>query len=129
MLDALDFQETKDGIEIGFWGKEAWKADGHLHFSAASDAAIAPQRRFLPDEGEEFIPGIQRGIESIIADNLSDEISFDAEDFSSVTSKSELYSVLQDYFEGMSRSEIKSAISRAPKLVTFLDDEGLLKLL
>ncbi len=76
--------------------------------------------------GEEFTPEIQRGIEQIVADNLVGEVTFDTQDFNDVNSKSDLYSVLSDYFENLTRSEIRQAITSSPDLVAFLDDEGLL---
>jgi hypothetical protein len=129
MLNSLQFKKTADGIDVGFFGRQAAKADGHLHFSAESANATAPQRRFLPGEGDEFVPSIQKGIEAIIADNLVGEVEFETDDFSSVTTKADLYSVLEEYFEGLSRSEIRRAVTSAPGLVSFLDSEGLLEFL
>jgi hypothetical protein len=129
MLDAMTFQKTEDGIDFGFFGKEAAKADGHLHFSAQSKNATAPKRRFLPAPGQEFVSEIKKGIEQIVSDALVDGVEFESSDFADVTTKAELYSALGDYFDGLSRAEIRMAITRAPMLAKFLDDEGLLDLL
>lgn len=127
MLDALTFKETRDGIELGFFGDEAWKADGHLKFSGKENNT--PKRRFLPDEGQEFVPSIAREVGKIIADAVADEIEFKKSDFDSVASKADLYDALSDYFPDLSRAEVKTLISRTPGLARFLDDAGLLDLL
>lgn len=127
MLDALSFEETRDGVEVGIFGKEAWKADGHLKFSG--EEGTAPRRRFLPGEGQEFDPAIQDGIEKIILDAIGDETRFNRQDFDAVSTKSELYSVLSEYFPDLARAEIKQAIVSVPSLVTFLDELSLLELL
>jgi hypothetical protein len=67
MLDSLTHQNRSgDSIEIGIWGKEAPKADGHNNFSGESRL---PVRRFIPDEDEAFKANIQAGIRDIIARN------------------------------------------------------------
>lgn len=68
MLDSLTFKPTIDGIEIGFFNKQAWKADGHLKFSGAHNNT--PQRRFLPGEGQSF----KRDITSIVNDMIQEAI-------------------------------------------------------
>lgn len=127
MLDALTFEGTPDGIEVGFYGDQAWKADGHLKFSGKENHT--PKRRFLPAEGEEFDPGIQREMEKIVADALADEVELKSSDFNAVTTRSELYAALEEYFVDLTRREIKDLIARSPSLSAFMDDEGLLKLL
>lgn len=127
LLDALTFEETNSGVEIGFFGAEAWKADGHLKFSGKENNT--PQRRFLPGEGQEFDAEITRKAEQIIADAIAENSEFDKSAFEDVGSKSELYLVLAEYFPDMSRAEIKSAVARAPSLIKFLDDLDLLDLL
>lgn len=127
MLDSLDYQETDDGIELGFFGKEAWKADGHLKFSGAENNT--PQRRFLPDEGQEFDSSITRKTEQIIADAIAANTEFDKSDFEDVSTKSELYDLLGEYFDGMSRAEIKAAVARSATLAALFDDLDLWDLL
>ncbi len=129
MLDALEYKNTDDGIELGFFGKQAWKADGHLHFSSESDKATAPQRRFLPGEGEEFVSNIQKGAEAIVNDALAGAQEFDTADFDAVNTRAELFDVLDEYFPDLSRSEIIGAVTRTPGLANMLDDLGLLELL
>lgn len=127
MLDALEYRETKDGIELGFFGEEAWKADGHLKFSGKDNGV--PQRRFLPAEDQEFVPKIQREVEKIIADAIADGTEFERDDFNAVNTKSELYDVLAEYFPDATKAEILNAVTRNPALVTLLDDLGLWELL
>lgn len=126
MLSALDFHKTAEGIEIGVFGKEAPKADGHNNFSGDSSL---PQRRFLPDVGQEYRPSIQNEIDKIITDALATSIQFQPSDFSAVTTEAELYDVLAEQFPGMSRAEIRGAVIRSPSLFSMLDDEGLVGLL
>lgn len=125
-LDSLTYQETKDGIELGWFGDQAGKADGHNNLSGDSSL---PQRRVLPDVGQKFIAPIQNELEKIVADSIADEVSFDKSDFDGVESKGELYSTLGEYFPDMSRSEIKVLISRTPALADLLDELDLLRLL
>lgn len=126
LLDALGFDETKDGIEIGWTGKQAGKADGHNNLSG--DSSI-PTRRVLPDVGQEFIPRIQKEAERIISDAIGDEVSLEDSDFQAVTNRDELYSTLKDYFPDLSRAEIRVAITRSVGIARFLDDLGLFTLL
>lgn len=72
MLNALEFKRRKgDEIEIGiFKKKEVPKADGHNNFSGKSDL---PQRRFVPDERQEFKKDIEAGIKRTIK-NFEQEI-------------------------------------------------------
>lgn len=127
MLDALTFEETSDGVEIGFFGAEAWKADGHLKFSGKENNT--PQRRFLPGEGQEFDAEITRKAEQIIADAIAENADFDKSVFEDVASKSDLYEVLAEFFPDMSRAEIRSAVTRAPALIKLLDELDLIDLL
>lgn len=126
LLDSLTFEETSDGIKIGWFGDQAPKADGHNNFSGKSSL---PVRQTLPRVGEQFRPSIHREIEKIVADAVADEIQIEKADFENVTTKIELYDVLRDYFPDLTRSEMKLAISRTPTFARFLDDLDLLGLL
>jgi hypothetical protein len=126
LLDGLTFEETNKGIELGWFGAEAGKADGHNNLSGKSHL---PQRRLLPDVGQSFSDSIQSGAEKIIADAIADAVDFDAADFEDVETKADLYTVLDDYFPDMSRAEIKATIARTPALASLLDDQDLFKLL
>lgn len=63
MLPELDFRTTEDGIEIGWWGSQAPKADGHANLSGKSRI---PTRRLIPDVGQTFKSDILKDIEQII---------------------------------------------------------------
>lgn len=126
MLDSLTFDTTDRGIEVGWFGAEAGKADGHNNFSGKSSL---PRRQTLPDVGEEFVSKIQTEMEKIVADALADELQFKEEDFSAVNTKGELYDVLSEYFPDLTRTEVKGVISRAPDLADLLDSLNLLQLL
>lgn len=126
LLDALDFQDTKDGIELGWFGDQAGKADGHNNLSGKSDL---PERRLIPDAGESFTDRIQSGAEKIVADAIADAVDLKKRDLEEVTTKAELYETLGEFFDGLSRAEIKAVIHRAPHLVDLLDSMGLLDLL
>lgn len=122
MLSALTWDETKNGIMIGLIGEQAGKADGHNNFSGESKI---PTRQFLPDVGDEF--KFQDDIDKIIAEAIADNIPKEA--FKGINSKSDLYDVLKEYFDGYTNAEIKSTILRTPDLFSELDELGLLDLL
>jgi hypothetical protein len=73
MLDALETKITDDGmIQIGIWGKEAAKADGHNNFSGKS---TLPAREFIPNENKSqtFKRDILSGIRGIAEAFLEDD--------------------------------------------------------
>jgi len=123
MLDSLTYKETDDGIELGFFDSEAWKADGHNKFSGEENNT--PQRRFLPAEGDKFVSNIQNEVNKIIADAIAEDTTLKADDFSAVTSKASLYDVLETYFADYTDREIKMMVLRNPEMMAFLDEEGL----
>lgn len=126
MLNALDYKVTPDGIELAIYGKkEAPKADGHLKFSGAENNT--PQRRFIPGEGQSFKDGIESQVQEIIADKMAETI--DREDLTSVKSSHDLYEVLGQVFEDMSKPEIRLAALRSEWLRTILEDMDLLDFL
>jgi len=127
MLDSLKFKATTDGVEVGFFNKEAAKADGHNKLSGRENNT--PQRRFLPEEGQDFIASIQKGIEEIVADAVVESEKMVKADFEGVETKSDLMRVLSEKFDGMSRTEITAAVLRSVELTELLDDLNLLELL
>lgn len=127
MLDSLDYKITTKGIDLGIFGSgEGDKADGHNNFSGKSQI---PQRRFLPDEGQDFQSDIQKGIEQIVADALADSVPVSKDELEGISSKAELYDRLSEVFQGMTRAEIRSAVLRSPDFSGLLDDLDLLDLL
>lgn len=128
MLDALDARGTGEGkIDVGFFGDQAWKADGHLKFSGADNGI--PKRRFLPAEGQHFTSGIESEVEKIIADGLVEGGAIDPSSLEGVSSAEELYSVLRGLFPEMAKAEIRAAILRSSELTEMLDELDLMEFL
>lgn len=126
MLSALNFRETSNGIEIGVFGEQAPKADGHNNFSGKSKL---PMRRFLPDDTEQFTTEIRDNVRLIIANAVADSVEFTKSDFAGVSTKTDLYDVLTQVFIGLSRSEILSAVLGNDPLRKLLEDADLFDLL
>ncbi|NDF13428.1 MAG: hypothetical protein EB060_11530, partial [Proteobacteria bacterium] len=61
MLQAVDFKIRDEKIEIGVFGDQAPKADGHNNLSGRSKI---PTRRFIPKEGQTFTPDIKALVEA-----------------------------------------------------------------
>lgn len=128
MLDSLDAIATDDGVEIGFFDDQAWKADGHLKFSGSENNL--PQRKFLPEEGDSFKKEIEAGVKSIIQDAIVSSGHVDKAEFKDVETKSELYDVLKEQFgDYLSTREIRSAVLRDQRLTLILDELGIIDLL
>lgn len=121
----LTASPAPDGLEIGFFGSQADKADGHLKFSDRENNC--PQRRFLPGEGQKFKREIESGVEDIIARRSGE--AFKEEDFADVESKADLYDVLSEVYLDMSRSEIRQAVASSPDLFDLLSGLDLIGLL
>lgn len=126
MLSALAYRETSKGIELGYFGEEAPKADGHNNFSGKSKL---PTRRTIPGEGQTFISEIQSNVRQIIANAAADATEFSRSDFEDVETKKGLYDVLAQVFDGLTRSEIRTAVLGNDPLIRLLDDLDLLDLL
>lgn len=126
MLGALEYRETSNGIELGVFGEEAPKADGHNNFSGKSRI---PERRFLPGEGESFRPGITKEVEGIIAEGQAGDTPPVLEDFEEVTTSSSFYDILIDKLGVDSRSEARNAIITSPVWYEFVRRTGLIRYL
>lgn len=125
MLDSLTFKTTRNGVEIGFFNKQAWKADGHLKFSGEENNI--PQRRFLPGEGQSFKDEINTQVERIISDaRVTDDT---LEGLGSIDTKEGLYSFLSEQLGLETRSEIRQAVIRNQKLFDQLEELDLVELL
>ncbi len=125
LKSALSFKPTKSGLEIGFFGAEADKADGHLKFSGRENGI--PQRRFLPAEGQTFKREIVREIDRIISEKSSD--IFNKSDFSGVESSGDLYDVLREVYDDSPKSAIRELVSGSSKLMDILMDLDLVRFL
>lgn len=126
LLDALTSKSTDSGLELGWFGAQAGKADGHNNFSGRSNL---PRRQALPDVGQDFKAEISKGVEAIISENLSSQLRISEDRFDNVATRAELYEVLSVYFPDSSRGDIRRAVTQNAKLAGVLGDLGLLKLL
>lgn len=128
LMTALGFETTDTGIKLFISGDQAPKADGHNNFSGDS---LLPQRRFLPDAGQEYKRDIKKGVDLIIADVLADAVSESiAPDlFESVETSRELYSTLGTLLGIDGKANISRAVLGNAKLVKMLDDLDLLDLM
>lgn len=126
MLDALDFRVTSDGIEIGVFGEDAPKADGHNNLSGKS---LLPTRRFIPEEGESFTSSIEDEVNRIISDAIGEENAPDLDTLEEIESKTDLYDYLIPIFGLGSRTETKLAVLRSDRWTRTLTRLGLLRLL
>lgn len=126
MLGALDFKSTPSGLEIGVYGSEAPKADGHNNLSGKSRI---PERRFIPDVGESFRPQIRDEIQEIVDEVLAESAEIREEDLEDVATRSDLYALLESQFPDMFRSQIRVAVLANSKLSRMLIDFDLLDLL
>jgi len=122
---ALTYRPTDGGLEIGFFGDQAAKADGHLKFSGREN--FTPKRRFLPEEGQQFKRDIIQGVEEIVDARAADAIK--ESDLSGVESSSELYDVLGEIYVGYSRSDIREIVSSNSNLMDLLIDLDLVRFL
>jgi hypothetical protein len=123
MLDALDYRVTSRGIEIGVFGDDAPKADGHNNLSGNSQL---PERRFIPAVGEGFMPSIEREVERIIADAVAESAEPDVRALGSIESKTELYDYLMPIFGLTTRTETRLAVLRSDRWIAALSRLGLL---
>lgn len=123
MMDALTFRPTKRGLEIGFFGPQAAKADGHNKLSGRENNT--PQRRFLPAEGQSFESDIQSEVDAMLAEEALGSIK--RKDLKQIETKADFFDVFREKFPGLTNGEIKSAILGNKDLIDELDDLDLLK--
>lgn len=126
MLSALEFRETANGIELGVFGDQAPKADGHNNFSGKS---LIPERRFLPGEGEYFRPGISEQVDNIIADATAETSAPALELFEEIETSSSFYDVLIEQLGVETRAEARNTVLRTPEWYNFLTRSGLIRYL
>ncbi len=127
MLNSLTYRPTAKGVEVGVFGSEAPKADGHNKFSGLENNT--PQRRFLPGEGQEFRGGIQSEVDAIIAEEVLKDLELTPFELKSIDSSAELYEVFSEKLPGYSSAEIKDAILANPDLLDQLNEFDLLEYL
>ena len=124
LKDSFTFKSTDSGIKIGHFGKEAPKADGHNNFSGKSEL---PERRYLPKEGESYKRNIQSEIDKIVQDAIVSEVPISENKLKSVETKTDFWSLLMSTYEGLTRVEIRDAVSRNESFVQTLIALDLLK--
>lgn len=125
MLQALDYKIKEGKIEIGVYGSEAPKADGHNNLSGESKL---PTRRFIPDKGQTFDSSIKDLIKETIDTYIADNAKFKASDLRQIESKSDLYEYLKDELGDLPRARLKELVLQS-ELSVKLDDFDLLDLL
>jgi hypothetical protein len=124
MLDNLGYRPTGSGVEIGVYGKDAPKADGHVNFSGKSQI---PTRRFIPGEGQQFRPEIDREIQDIVNDHIARSRKPTRAELGVIRSKSELNTFIRGLFPDMSLSAAKSSILRDNELADLFGEFSLLR--
>lgn len=124
MLSSLDYRVRKDGLEIGVFDDDAPKADGHNNFSGKSKL---PLRRFLPDEGESFMPEIDNEIEQILAERIVEDVSpSELEDeLQDVETRADFFAALRSLFAIEDEDSLKRAIIATPALFERVKSLGL----
>lgn len=125
MLSSLDYKIIGQAIELGVYGDDAGKADGHNNFSGKSKL---PERKFLPDKGELFDDEIVNIINDAIDMYKADNLSLDEDVLKNIDTKEELYGYLANEFDWLSKPKIKELILSS-ELATTLDKFDLLDLL
>lgn len=125
MLSSLDYKVKDNTIELGIFGEDAGKADGHNNFSGKSKL---PTRQFLPKEGELFVSSIKNLVKETVDAFKADNLSLDESKLKYIENKKDLYDYLQSEFDGMSRGKIKELILQS-ELSVSLDKFNLLELL
>lgn len=125
MLTSLDYKISGDKLELGVFGEDAGKADGHNNFSGKSKL---PTRQFLPKSGESFDKSIVSLVSDTIDQYKADNMSFKSKELKQVETKSDLYELLKDKLGDKSRSELKKLVLSS-ELSAELDAFDLLDLL
>lgn len=125
MLNSLEYKVQGEKLELGIFGEDAPKADGHNNFSGKSKL---PQRRFLPGEGQEFKSDIKRLVKETIETYKADNAELDSKALSAIESKKELYDYLKEQIGVLPRARIRELVLQS-ELAAELDQADLLDLL
>jgi hypothetical protein len=124
MLDSLSFKAKGDVIEIGVFGSEAPKADGHNNFSGDSKL---PQRQFLPKEGQRFKRDIDGVVKSIIKDSIYTREKITRAELSSVMTKKDFWGFLESKYPGLTRKDIRFMVTTDPDMLKIMTDGDMLE--
>lgn len=125
LLSSVDYKIRGDRIEIGVFGSQAPKADGHNNISGKSRL---PTRRFIPDEGQTFTPEIRELVKETVDSYIADNASLKARDLKEIESKGDLYEYLKSELGDLSNARIKQLVLQS-ELAVRLDEYDLLDLL
>ena len=125
MLQSVDYRVRDDKIEIGVFGSEAPKADGHNNLSGESKI---PTRRFIPAEGQTFTPEIKTLITETVEAYKADNLTLKKKDLREIQSQKELYNYLKETLGDMPRAKLKELVLMSEMAVS-LDEFDLLDLL
>lgn len=125
MLGSLDFKIVGDKIEIGVFGEDAGKADGHNNFSGKSKL---PKRQFLPASGDKFNGRIQSIVDDAIQTYIADNTELEKKRLNEIESSKDLYAYLKEEFGDLSKQDLKALVLKS-KLSVDLDKFDLLELL
>lgn len=125
-LDSLDHKPTREGIELGVFGSRAEIAEGHNNLSGSSDL---PERRFLPDVGQNFKRDIVREVDRIIRDKVAEQVEVSRRDVATIRNKEELDAFLKEVLPALTKAQRNSAVLRSDDLRALLDEFNLLRFL
>jgi len=125
MLQSVDYRVLDDKIEIGVFGSEAPKADGHNNLSGESKI---PTRRFIPAQGQTFTQEIKALVRATVDEYKADNLSLKKKDLKEIQSQKELYDYLKETLGDMPRAKLKELVLMSEMAVS-LDEFNLLDLL
>ena len=125
MLEALDYRIQGDKIEIGVFGDQAPKADGHCNISGDSSL---PRRRFIPTEGETFDRAIRDLVKQTVNTYRIDNLDLSKKDLEDVETKKDLYELLKERAGPLPKAKLRDLILVSDK-ANLLEDADLLDLL
>lgn len=126
MISALDYKVSGSTIEIGVFGREAPKADGHNNFSGESRL---PTRQFLPNKGQSFKADILDLVKETVNNYKAESAELDAKKLEEIETKKELFDYLKSELGIESTSAMKSAVLGSTSLIELLDEYDLLDLI
>ena len=127
MLDAFKAKVTKTGLlEMGVFGKDAPKADGHNNLSGKSSL---PLRRFLPGKEDSYKRPVISQIDNLIADAVATSSKLPKQRLANIQTKREFFNVMRDTFVGLTQVQISNAILADPDLLEEFTALGLTRFL
>jgi hypothetical protein len=125
MLSSVDYKIRDEKLEIGVFGSEAPKADGHNNISG--DSKI-PTRRFIPAQGQDFTAEIKGLIKETVDQYKAENLRLKKKDLKEIQNTDELYRYLKGELGDMSRASLKQLVLSS-ELAVSLDEFDLLELL